>query len=602
MDSLLFPQPTPAPLILPRRASVHSRKGHHLSSADGNGNVSGNGRRGSPPGNSFDSSNHDSTNGSPSTDNHSRNPLTHYFYFPTTLYPPPQHSQKQPSPQQNHQPLASADGSNGSSSATATGAGTATATTINSTAPVSAEVATSIPTSTSLDTTQEDYLSSINMQRKPPAIFAFGNERGTTDASAAVEELSGFLYTPSLAPIRSQTHRRHSMGSYDRPYLRRSISGNGLGGSGSSSGAFNDLIQSIAESEEENEASSSPSSSLRSRILWTTIPPRHALHMPIMKINPEIWRSESHNREIYRLMHEARERQVMKRRNIKAVMDTLEDGEEDGRPEDGPDMADVVMTMDLGGWHALEEQEKEKVREQVMKEWKALVAREYMAMVQREQQQQLIREQQQQQQQQEARRKSWPVFTDPQQVTQYQHMQQFQREQHFLREQQQQQLLERQRLALSQTSAPPSYSLSQYQHHQPLSSEQLQRLQQMQLQQRLIQQQQQQQQYLQQMMHQKWMQQSSAPDAYGAVNRMPEHAPPPGLQQSSSSFAPAPSSQPRMLQVQTLNMLGQGGAGANYSPINGSWSAGTPNSGSLGIHPSWISNAPTGASFSEYRK
>ncbi|KAF9151607.1 hypothetical protein DFQ26_001180, partial [Actinomortierella ambigua] len=333
MDFLLYPQPTPAPLILPRRVSIHhSRKNNHSSSADGNG-------RGSPPGNGHHSSHHDSNNnhnGSPAADTQSsRSPLTHYFYFPTTLYPRPQHSQKQSSPQQQHQNAASGSGSGsgGADGSTTTGAAAVSAS-------AGAAASSSSSSSPSFDMTQEDYLSSINMQRKPPAIFTFGNERGTTRA----EDLSGLMYnTPSLAAIRNQTYRRHSLDSSDRPYLRRSSVNNGVGlGTATvvAGGGFSELIRSLAESQEEEEnkkndlsssssassqqssPSSSSSSSRPSRVLWTTIPPRHALHMPIMKINPEIWRSESHNREIYRIMHEARQQQIMKRRNIKAVMDT----------------------------------------------------------------------------------------------------------------------------------------------------------------------------------------------------------------------------------------------------------------------------------------
>ncbi|KAG0247973.1 hypothetical protein DFQ27_001337, partial [Actinomortierella ambigua] len=368
MDFLLYPQPTPAPLILPRRVSIHhSRKNNHSSSVDGNG-------RGSPPGNGHHSSHHDSNNnhnGSPAADTQSsRSPLTHYFYFPTTLYPRPQHSQKQSSPQQQHQNAASGSGS---------GSGGADGSTTTGAAAVSASAgaaASSSSSSPSFDMTQEDYLSSINMQRKPPAIFTFGNERGTTRA----EDLSGLMYnTPSLAAIRNQTYRRHSLDSSDRPYLRRSSVNNGVGlGTATvvAGGGFSELIRSLAESQEEEEnkkndlsssssassqqssPSSSSSSSRPSRVLWTTIPPRHALHMPIMKINPEIWRSESHNREIYRIMHEARQQQIMKRRNIKAVMDTVEDDEEEDRPKDSPAMTDVIVNIDLGGWHALEEQQK----------------------------------------------------------------------------------------------------------------------------------------------------------------------------------------------------------------------------------------------------
>ncbi|KAG0247300.1 hypothetical protein DFQ27_002254, partial [Actinomortierella ambigua] len=240
------------------------------------------------------------------------------------------HSQKQSSPKQQHQNAASGSG-NGSGGADGSATTGAAAVSASAGAPASSS------SSPLFDTTQEDYLSSTNMQRKPPAIFAFGNERGTTSA----EDLSGLMCnTPSLAAIRNQTYRRNSLNSSDRPYLRRSILNNSVGlGTATlvAAGGFGELIRSLAESQEEeknkkNDSSSassqqqsSPSSSSSSgpsRVLWTTIPPRHALHMPIMKINPEIWRSESHNREIHRIMREARQQQIMKRRNIKAVMDT----------------------------------------------------------------------------------------------------------------------------------------------------------------------------------------------------------------------------------------------------------------------------------------
>ena len=78
---------------------------------------------------------------------------------------------------------------------------------------------------------------------------------------------------------------------------------------------------------------------------WTTIPPRHALHMPVMKIDPTVWRSEHHQRDIYRLMHEGREEEVMKRRGVRSLMDTMTEEEEDDR---GGNMSGVVQTADSG--------------------------------------------------------------------------------------------------------------------------------------------------------------------------------------------------------------------------------------------------------------
>ncbi|KAG0079289.1 hypothetical protein BGZ90_003032 [Linnemannia elongata] len=72
----------------------------------------------------------------------------------------------------------------------------------------------------------------------------------------------------------------------------------------------------------------------------TTLPPRHALHMPIMKISPLVRRREQHQRNIHRLMHEGREVEVMRRRGVATVMDTSEEGDEE--EEEG--MAGVVFT------------------------------------------------------------------------------------------------------------------------------------------------------------------------------------------------------------------------------------------------------------------
>ncbi|KAF8928724.1 hypothetical protein BGZ58_009410 [Dissophora ornata] len=85
-----------------------------------------------------------------------------------------------------------------------------------------------------------------------------------------------------------------------------------------------------------------------------------------MKINPEIWRSEGHQREIHRLMHQGRQEEIMRRRDMKSVMDTSEEGDDE---EDEREMSDVIMTMDLGGFRALEEREKERIQAEVRREW-----------------------------------------------------------------------------------------------------------------------------------------------------------------------------------------------------------------------------------------
>lgn len=51
-------------------------------------------------------------------------------------------------------------------------------------------------------------------------------------------------------------------------------------------------------------------------------------------------------------MHEGREEEVRKRRDMRSIMDTSDD-EEDDR-----DMVDVVSTVDLGGFKEAEEREK----------------------------------------------------------------------------------------------------------------------------------------------------------------------------------------------------------------------------------------------------
>ncbi|KAF9908241.1 hypothetical protein EC991_010081 [Linnemannia zychae] len=289
MDELIFPQPTPAPLILPRRLSaVHSNLRHQKSRQE---RLQQAGELGSD----------DISLGG--------NEFTHTYYYPTSTFP--------------H------------------------------------------PSSASSTTTQP----TLN---PPPAIFTFGGARAK-DGFATATTFSpptrfaasggpvgyvtsdGSVHGPILATIRGQTSRRHSV------------------------------------------ASGSP---------WTTIPPKHALHMPIMKVNPEIWRSESHQREIHRLLHEGREEEIMRRRNIKGVMDTSEEGDEE---EGSGEMSGVVMTMDLGGFQASEDREKERVREEVMKEWKRTV-----------EQQALGNQLQVQQQQAEdlLRRRSWPGFVQAQQQDQ----------------------------------------------------------------------------------------------------------------------------------------------------------------------------------------
>lgn len=243
MDELIFPQPTPAPLILPRRLSaVHSnlRQKSRQQRLEQVGELASD----------------DLTLGG--------NEYTHTYYYPSSTFP---HS-------------------------------------------------SSTSSTTALTSPGAQRRSSVNSL---PAIFAFGGDRAkdgfitaTTFAPPqrfiASGGTVGFVnsdgtHGPTLATIRGQTSRRHSV------------------------------------------ASGSP---------WTTIPPKHALHMPIMKVNPEIWRSESHQREIHRLLHEGREVEVMRRRNIKGVMDTSEEGDE----EDNAEMSGVVMTMDLGGFQASEDREK----------------------------------------------------------------------------------------------------------------------------------------------------------------------------------------------------------------------------------------------------
>ncbi|KAG0206945.1 hypothetical protein BGX28_001748, partial [Mortierella sp. GBA30] len=286
MDNLVYPQPTPAPLILPRRLSLH-------------GNLRGQRSRYPSAGNSY----YQPPSPSSDRDELGGNSLTHYFYFPTATFPPHRRESSQSS---------------------------------------------QVPSS----------LTALNPN--PPAIFSFGNERGQ-DGAAVVFTGSGdnngtvTTYPGPATSIHGRPSRRHSI------------------------------------------SSGSP---------WATVPPRHALHMPVMKVDPTIWRSEQHQREIYRLMHEGREEAVMKRRGIKSVMDTTE--EED----DEHDMSGVVPTMDLGGFRATEEREKELVREQVRQEWARLVeeqTREYERLLRQVAADDAIA--------QEARRRnSWPKQLGQQQV------------------------------------------------------------------------------------------------------------------------------------------------------------------------------------------
>ncbi|KAG0319472.1 hypothetical protein BGZ99_005088 [Dissophora globulifera] len=141
---------------------------------------------------------------------------------------------------------------------------------------------------------------------------------------------------------------------------------------------------------------------------WTTVPPRHALHMPVMKIDPTIWRNEQHQREIHRLLHEGREEEVMKRRGIRNVMDTTTEEEEE---EEGNGMSGVVLTVDFGGFKASEEREKERIRQQVREEWARLVeqqTREYQALLESAARQQAMVDSQ--------RRNSWPWVLGQQQI------------------------------------------------------------------------------------------------------------------------------------------------------------------------------------------
>ncbi|KAG0378970.1 hypothetical protein BGX24_002199 [Mortierella sp. AD032] len=145
----------------------------------------------------------------------------------------------------------------------------------------------------------------------------------------------------------------------------------------------------------------------------TTLPPRHALHMPVMKISPLIRRKEQHQRNIHRLMHEGREVEVMRRRGVATVMDTSEEGDEDD--EEG--MAGVVFTGASIQQSALL---NEHAQMQAKQEFAMLVAessKAYQGILQ-QRHLQLQQHQQQEQQQRAAaaaiedeeqrRRNSWP--------------------------------------------------------------------------------------------------------------------------------------------------------------------------------------------------
>ncbi|KAF8939171.1 hypothetical protein BGZ47_008279 [Haplosporangium gracile] len=338
MDELIFPQPAPAPLILPRRLSaVHSNLRNQKSRQQ---RLQQLGELGSD----------DLSLGG--------NEYTHTYYYPTS------HSSSSP-----------------------------------------------------ITTTLSPSATSAAQTSAPPAIFAFGEDRAkdgfiTATAFTPLEKFTasggpvgiiysdGTIHGPTLATIRGHTSRRHSV------------------------------------------ASGAP---------WTTIPPKHALHMPIMKVNPEIWRSENHQREIHRLLHEGREEEVMRRRNIKGVMDTSEEGDEE---EDNANMSGVVMTMDLGGFKASEDREKERVREEVMKEWTRTVEQQALD--------DQLRVQLQQQAEDLLRRRSWPGFVQAQQQDQVLRFQSGQ-----LSQDQQQQLLERYRQFQQQQQQVQQQQQQQQQQQMP---------------------------------------------------------------------------------------------------------------------------------------
>ncbi|KAF9195005.1 hypothetical protein BGZ51_005969 [Haplosporangium sp. Z 767] len=277
MDELIFPQPAPAPLILPRRHSIHgSNRLQHIQFQ----------RQGQQQ-QQQDVTKNDLLLGG--------NQYTRCFYYPTAVFG--KHRQQ------------------------------------------------------SIDSTQSANQGTATLNSSPVSL-SFGSDRGKDGfvAAAAAGTVSGGGATsaeyqaPTIATIHGRTSRRHSV------------------------------------------AAGSP---------WTAVPPRHALHMPVMKVNPEIWRRESHQREIHRLMHEGREEEVMRRRNIRSVMDTSEED------DDETDMKDIVMTMDLGGFKATEERERERVRQEVMQEWRRIIEEQ-------------THQQMLQQTENTRRRRSWPNISDQQ--------------------------------------------------------------------------------------------------------------------------------------------------------------------------------------------
>ncbi|KAF9915813.1 hypothetical protein BX616_005311 [Lobosporangium transversale] len=141
-----------------------------------------------------------------------------------------------------------------------------------------------------------------------------------------------------------------------------------------------------------------------------TLPPRHALHMPVMKVDPAIWRSEQHQREIYRLMHEGREVEVMRRRGIRNVMDTTTEEDEQNDEDSGGDMLGVEQTAETHGGSSQSLGEQEKTRQ----EWAKIVAeqtKEYEMILQQQLQQQYANNNENLQ-----RRNTWPRLLEQQQL------------------------------------------------------------------------------------------------------------------------------------------------------------------------------------------
>ncbi|KAF9357380.1 hypothetical protein BGX26_003815 [Mortierella sp. AD094] len=209
---------------------------------------------------------------------------------------------------------------------------------------------------------------------------------------------------------------------------------------------------------------------------WTTIPPRHALHMPVMKIDPTIWRSEQHQRDIHRLLHEGRQEEVMKRRGIMNVMDITEEEDEEDENNGNNGMSGVVETIDLGGFKASEEREKELIRQQVRQEWARIVAEQTKEYEQALQQQQALAVAED-----ARRRNSWPNQIE-QQHQQQQQLQQQQLQQQQLRQlqqqQQQQQVLQMQlKLPNQNQTMYPVLQQQRFPEQPPVPGQQLPRLQ-----------------------------------------------------------------------------------------------------------------------------